>query len=197
MLGFRALRRWRVRARAVVLIMLAGLIVLVPTSWAGYRDTVLLHSPAGYWQFNESSGTSAADETANGNTGTYQNGAVLGVDGVLNDESTAVSLDGTNDYVKVPNHSSLNPTGALTLEAWLKPSSGGFATIKPVFAKGYTSHTPPYYQYQLSIVDNGSFPKYIQPAFPSVARGSILTLRTPAGSTMFGITLLRPTTGRR
>jgi hypothetical protein len=71
-------------------------------AWAGYRDTVLGDSPAAYWRFNESSGTSAADETGNGNTGSYENGVTLQATGAVDSgATTAASLDGSNDYVKV------------------------------------------------------------------------------------------------
>jgi hypothetical protein len=129
---------------------------------AGYSGVVSSDSPAAYWRFGESAGTVAEDETANGNDGTYLNGVTLGASGAIIAGDDAVTLDGTNDYIKVANDASLNPTSALTLEAWVKPTSGGFSSIKPLLVKGYTSHTPPYYQYQLAILDSGGFPKYIQ-----------------------------------
>jgi hypothetical protein len=38
--------------------------------------------------------------------------------------TAALRFDGTDDYVDVPNHDSLNATNALTLEAWVKPEAG-------------------------------------------------------------------------
>ena len=38
-------------------------------------------------------------------------------------QSTAIALDGTDDTVRVPSSASLNPTAALSLEAWIRPSA--------------------------------------------------------------------------
>lgn len=67
-----------------------------------------------------------------------------------------MSLDGTDDYVSVPNSANLNPTGAITLEAWVKPTAGAFSTVKPILLKGYAAHADPYYQYGLFLYDSGS-----------------------------------------
>jgi RHS repeat-associated protein len=48
------------------------------------------------------------------------------------------------------------------LEAWVKPTSGAFSTVKPVLVKGYTSHAAPYYQYAVIMLDTGAYPKLIQ-----------------------------------
>ena len=150
------------RAGFGLLVALGLALATAAPSWAGYRETVLADSPAGYWRLGEASGTSAGDETANANTGTYLNGASLGTAGALSDGTTAVSLDGSNDYVNVPNSTSLNPSSGITLEAWVKPTAGGFGTGKPVIVKGYTSHVTPYYQYALIMLDSGTYPKLIQ-----------------------------------
>lgn len=41
----------------------------------------------------------------------------------------ALSLDGTNDYVRVPSSSSLNITGPITIEAWVKRNPGANQAI--------------------------------------------------------------------
>ena len=78
---------------------------------------------AGYWAFNEGSGTTAADSSGSGNTATLVNG-VSSVAGQIGD---AVSANGTNQYVNVPTVN-LSGTNAVTLTAWVKrtySTSGG------------------------------------------------------------------------
>lgn len=71
--------------------------------------------------FNEGAGTRANDATGNGNTGTLTNFAMTGstsnwVGGAF---GKCPVLDGTNDYVDCGSSSSLNPTGGLSLSAWV------------------------------------------------------------------------------
>jgi hypothetical protein len=73
--------------------------------------------PVGYWKFDEGTGTIAIDSSGNGNTGTLTNGPQW-VDGRI---SKALSFDGQDDYVEVPDSDSLDFTQALTLELWFKP----------------------------------------------------------------------------
>ncbi len=78
---------------------------------------------AGYWAFNEGSGTTAADSSGSGNTATLVNG-VSWVSGKIGD---AVSANGTNQYVTVPTVN-LAGTNAVTLTAWVNrtySTSGG------------------------------------------------------------------------
>jgi hypothetical protein len=97
----------------------------------------------GYWRFDEGSGSTAADGSTYGN-----DGAIVGASWTTSvDESGALSFDGTNDYVQVPNASSLNPTSELTVEAWIKPDV--LTGQRVIVEKPYTSHRPPYYQYSL------------------------------------------------
>jgi hypothetical protein len=65
-----------------------------------------------HWPFDEGAGTTAADVSGNGHTGTLTNGATWAT-GVL---SNAVSLDGVNDYVDV---GAIDIAGnAMTLAGW-------------------------------------------------------------------------------
>lgn len=74
----------------------------------------------GCWHFDETSGTVAADSSGLNNNGTYLNGPTLGVLGVLNG---AVSLDGVNDSVRVPDSASLHVGSTFTVAGWIKRSS--------------------------------------------------------------------------
>jgi Concanavalin A-like lectin/glucanases superfamily/Domain of unknown function (DUF1929)/Bacterial Ig domain/Glucodextranase, domain B len=73
---------------------------------------------AGY-AFNETSGTTTADASGNGNTGTLTNGAVFGA----GKNGNAISLNGSNQYVNIGNAASLQITGSMTISGWINASS--------------------------------------------------------------------------
>jgi hypothetical protein len=83
----------------------------------------------GWWNFNEGSGTIADDSSGNGNNGTI-NGAAW-TDGVY---GKALSFDGSNAYVSIPNNSSLLPP-QITVEAWIKRTLD-FSVEKGIVTKG-------------------------------------------------------------
>jgi Concanavalin A-like lectin/glucanases superfamily/Peptidase family M23 len=86
----------------------------------GYPAVVQADAPGGYWRLDEASGTTAADSSGNGNTGTYVTGVTLGSPGALQGSSdTSVTLNGNGGYLSVPNSASLSPTGAVSVETWL------------------------------------------------------------------------------
>lgn len=70
-----------------------------------------------YWKFDEGSGTVANDSSSYGNNGTLMNGPTW-VDGI---SGKALSFDGVDDSVKVPDSDSLDIQGPLTIMAWLYP----------------------------------------------------------------------------
>ncbi len=76
----------------------------------------------GYWKFNEGSGSVAGDSSGLGNDGTIHGASWVSGSP---DGSTALSFDGVNDYVEVPDSSSLDITDAITIEAWIKRDVGG------------------------------------------------------------------------
>ena len=90
-----------------------------------YRQEVLADNPRAYWRLGETSGTTANDEVGT-NNGTYTNGVLLGQPGALvNDSNTAAAWDGVNDYVLIPDSSSLDATTAVSVEAWIKRTKAG------------------------------------------------------------------------
>ncbi len=72
-------------------------------------------STAGLWHFNEGSGATAADATTNGNTGT-----VSGAAWTVGKFGSALVFNGVDDYVEMPDSPSLDITGAVTIEAWVR-----------------------------------------------------------------------------
>jgi subtilisin family serine protease len=75
--------------------------------------------PVAAYGFEEGSGASVLDASGKSNTGTLQN-ATRTTGGRF---GSALSFNGTNARVNVPDASSLDLTNAMTLEAWLRPSA--------------------------------------------------------------------------
>src|SRR5450759_5412343 len=74
------------------------------------------HGLVGYWKFDEGTGTNATDSSGMGNNGTLTNGPTWTTGKV----GGALSFDGTDDYVNVPDNPSLDMSGNLTIEFWHK-----------------------------------------------------------------------------
>jgi uncharacterized repeat protein (TIGR01451 family) len=93
---------------------------------AAYRSQVMSDAPVGYWRLNETVGSTAVDESGGGNAGAYVSGSVLGADGpIISDAANKAVSFGATGYVNVPDSASLSPTGAFTLEAWVRLNSLG------------------------------------------------------------------------
>jgi hypothetical protein len=85
----------------------------------------------GYWKLNETSGSTAADSSGNGNTGTLVN-APAWTPGKING---ALRFDGVTQYVDCGNASSLNPASQITLAAWINSSDGAARHTEEIIAK--------------------------------------------------------------
>ncbi len=78
-------------------------------------------APVGRWRLNESSGSTAADSSGNGN-----NGAVIGAVWAAGYQSNGLRFDGVDDYVDAGNLSCLQfGKGDFTAAAWVKPDAIG------------------------------------------------------------------------
>jgi hypothetical protein len=73
------------------------------------------------YSFDEGSGTAVIDRSGNGNTGTVANTTWS----TAGKYGGALSFNGTSSWVTVADSSSLDLTGALTLEAWVNPAALG------------------------------------------------------------------------
>jgi len=76
-------------------------------------DLTVLNMP-----FN--AGSTQNDFSLNAHVGTTQNGAVYVSSGQV---GGAISLDGVNDFVSIPDHASLNPSGPYTVSLWFQQTS--------------------------------------------------------------------------
>ena len=81
----------------------------------GGTDTSLI----GHWKLDETSGTTAADSSGNGNDGTMTGGLDAGTDSVTGKINTALNFDG-DDEINISNSNILEPT-LFTVAAWVRP----------------------------------------------------------------------------
>jgi len=72
-----------------------------------------------YWSFDEGTGNTAYDASGNGNNGTLTNGPKW----TKGKSGSALSFDGSNDYVDCGSDESLDITDEITIEAWVKAAS--------------------------------------------------------------------------
>jgi PGF-CTERM protein/uncharacterized repeat protein (TIGR01451 family) len=103
------LKDFLLNRRGVVSILIAFCLLasLSGSAMASSDEVLILH-------FDEGSGTIARDSSGSGNDGT-----IYGATWVDGKYGKALSFDGVDDYVQVPDSDSLDITGAITIEAWI------------------------------------------------------------------------------
>ena len=81
----------------------------------------------GHWQLDEVSGAAALDSSGNGNNGQL----TIGPAWVTGKLGQAIALDGVDDHMTIPDHSTIRLTGSLTVTLWAKRTgNGGSIVIK-------------------------------------------------------------------
>ena len=99
-----------------------------------YAQVILADLPVGYWRLGEATGIVAHDLSGHSFDGTYEGGVTLGQPGALvNDPDTAISLDGTTGFVRIPHEASLDSisNGIASAEGWVR---GGIAGAQEVWS---------------------------------------------------------------
>src|SRR3989475_2166929 len=97
---------------------------IIAGNCAGVWDT----NYKGVWHLKETSGT-VSDSTTNANTGTPTNAPTLGVAGQI---GNATKFDGVNAYINMPDSASLDITGPITLEGWIRADTNQGSMDSPV-----------------------------------------------------------------
>lgn len=90
-------------------------IVASPTECDTTPGSCLTKGLVGYWSMDEGTGATAYDTSGKSNNGILTNGPIWTTGKI----GGALSFNGVNSYVNVPNSASLQITGNLTIEAWL------------------------------------------------------------------------------
>jgi hypothetical protein len=73
------------------------------------------------WKLDENTGTTTADSSGHGNSGTFYGGCSWFTPGR---SGACVAMDGVDGYIDCGNSSSTNLTGDMTFSAWVKMGSG-------------------------------------------------------------------------
>jgi hypothetical protein len=81
-------------------------------------DTATCNPPVAEWKFDEMSGGYAEDTSGNGNRGTLTNGPTWEANGKI---GSALSFDGSDDYVNIAYDSNLKLGNTGTISVWFKP----------------------------------------------------------------------------
>ena len=101
------------RRFALTVLFVLGILVFVPSVvCAGYPYR---EGTVAYWNFDEGSGTVAHDVSGNGN-----NGTIYGATWTNGKVGNALSFDGVDDYVEVPDSESLRFKTNYTITFWSK-----------------------------------------------------------------------------
>ena len=97
-----------------------------------YEKRILEDYPIAYWKLDELSGTTANDETINGNNGTYVNTPTLNTLPLIT-TGKSVSFNGTN-WVSIPTLYSPSTETEIVIEAWVV--FNGVASSQIIFYHG-------------------------------------------------------------
>ena len=86
--------------------------------------SVTIVASAGWWKFNEGTGATAYDSSANGDNGTISNGTWLAPPNGVNGTS-ALGFNGSSSVVSLGNPTALQifASDQITFSAWIKPAS--------------------------------------------------------------------------
>jgi hypothetical protein len=129
----------------------------------------------GAWSFDESSGTTVSDSSGHGNSGTIA-GAARTTGGLA---GSALAFDGDDDFVTIPDSSSLDFGAGMTVEGWVRPNLLAGA-LRPVAVKEAGPGLTPGLTWGLYAAGLGGLPSgHAVTDAERVARGSARVSLTP------------------
>ncbi len=105
-----------------------------------YAASVLADKPVTYHRAGEAGGVNAFDASGRNMTGTINGGVTLGQAGALAQSTdTAMLFDGSSGYIALPAGVKSDNWNGLTVELWLKLTSGTFASNRRMIANSHSS----------------------------------------------------------
>lgn len=126
--------------------LLVVFIFICAFSVPSYAAVDLRNGLIGWWKMEEDSGASVLDASGNGHTGTItgatRRGSCI--------RGRCLNFDG-NDLVAITSTATLNPTAAISVSVWIKPSTAAQETFATVINKRFNSAAP----YNNWIIDVG------------------------------------------
>jgi hypothetical protein len=136
------------------LLLTTGLVSVFWSNLASpaYQDQVLADNPVAYYRFEETSGTTAKDTTANSNDGTYTNGVLINQPGAT-DLGRAARFDGIDDFVSTPRTVSTS----FTLELWINTTASSLAGTQAYEGNGllWSDVGGPANDFAVAMLNNG------------------------------------------
>ena len=115
-----------------------------PTAAAGATSQF---APAGFWKFDDGSGTVAADSSGNGNNGTVSGTGAAWVAGFVGD---ALQFNGASNWVAFGTGPSVSGQNNFTVAAWIKTTATAQGTVIQQRDAGFNG------EYQLAVNANGT-----------------------------------------
>src|SRR3989344_4930014 len=118
---------------------------LAISMFAYYSPVLAAHNAdglAGYWNFDEGSGTTAAD-SAHTNDGTIIGTAayetIPALTAPVPGNDSALIFDGDGDYVEITNDPELDMTSAYSISTWVNVTDVPAGTYRPIAFRGATN----------------------------------------------------------
>lgn len=104
-----------------------------PDLATSYSNSVLADNPVAYWRFEETAGSTVAEETGT-HDAAITNGPELDVNGI---QGSAIQFIGANQtYAETPPHPALDITGSITIEFWLNIGDAWSVQWEAIIGKG-------------------------------------------------------------
>lgn len=159
----------KILGAVLIVAVLAG---ISPTASATHE----LPAPVAHWKLDETSGTTAFDETANNNDGTLCGNGVACIPpggptvGVAGHFGTAYSFDRVNDYVEIPDSASFAPS-EFTISLWVNWDG----TSSPDNQRGIITKRTTDNEWHLLVLNNGAVQFVAWSSNPVIAVGSTTT----------------------
>lgn len=126
----------------------------------------------------------AFNGNANDISGRGNNGTILGGATFQNDRfgqaNQAILLDGVNDYISIPRNSSLEPTNALTINAWITPTRMTNAGWRTLISKATTPGVDPFVSFSIQSSSSSPINNRWQFNLSNGSSGSLKSLVTKA-----------------